>query len=362
MHLKSISIESFRGIEGLDLDNLGHINIFVGKNNSGKTSILEAIFLLIGSSNPQVTNTLNALRKINLTESSQFRFIFNKLNFENDVHIKSVFDEKNQHRSIKITPFYGPYVSSSGGQIQNPGQINGTSTNSTAAFVTGLNFITEINEQHDKVKEYNSRIIFENGIFNFTIDPNYKENALGLYIPSEYNYIDLYTKLDFIIQGKHKNKLIKYLRLIDDSIVDISLGNLNMIYVDIGLPDRLIPLNMLGDGMVKILVIIANIFNLRDCVVLIDEIENGLHFSALSVLWKAVIDGITENNIQLFITTHSYEALKDLSKILKEDKYISIQKKVKSFKVQKLKNGTTKSYPYNFGELEYSLDQEIEIR
>ncbi|WP_462136871.1 AAA family ATPase, partial [Candidatus Mycalebacterium sp.] len=47
---KSIKIENFRGIESLKIDNLERINLFVGKNNCGKTTILESIYLLSGMS------------------------------------------------------------------------------------------------------------------------------------------------------------------------------------------------------------------------------------------------------------------------------------------------------------------------
>jgi AAA ATPase domain len=40
----SITIEGFRHFKRLELNNLGRINLFLGPNNCGKTSILEAIY------------------------------------------------------------------------------------------------------------------------------------------------------------------------------------------------------------------------------------------------------------------------------------------------------------------------------
>jgi recombinational DNA repair ATPase RecF len=42
-HLENLTIERFRGLRDLELKDLGQVNLFVGPNNSGKTSALEAI-------------------------------------------------------------------------------------------------------------------------------------------------------------------------------------------------------------------------------------------------------------------------------------------------------------------------------
>lgn len=58
----SISIRNFRGIEALDASGFRRINLVVGRNNSGKTTFLEAMFVLCGSSNPLFATTIGALR------------------------------------------------------------------------------------------------------------------------------------------------------------------------------------------------------------------------------------------------------------------------------------------------------------
>ncbi len=45
--LQSLKIEGFRGFQNFEMANLGRINLLVGKNNSGKTSILEAILIYV---------------------------------------------------------------------------------------------------------------------------------------------------------------------------------------------------------------------------------------------------------------------------------------------------------------------------
>ena len=59
---KNLEIKNFRGIGHLEINDLSRVNVFVGQNNSGKSSILEAIHLLAGMSNPDMPQNLNRIR------------------------------------------------------------------------------------------------------------------------------------------------------------------------------------------------------------------------------------------------------------------------------------------------------------
>ncbi|MGL5426654.1 MAG: AAA family ATPase, partial [Cetobacterium sp.] len=88
------------------------------------------------------------------------------------------------------------------------------------------------------------------------------------------------------------------------------------IYIDIeGIP-KLIPLKLVGDGLYNLLDIALTI-TLESKMVLIDEIENGMHYYALKELLKEVLKGASENKYQLFITTHSVDTLNAVRDILK---------------------------------------------
>jgi ABC-type multidrug transport system ATPase subunit len=81
-----------------------------------------------------------------------------------------------------------------------------------------------------------------------------------------------------------------------------------MINGDIGI-GRLIPLPLLGEGTVRLLEILLAISTTRDGVVLIDEIENGLHYSVLKKVWKAIAQYARKSNSQIVTTTHSWESI-----------------------------------------------------
>lgn len=79
MILSKISIENFRGIKTAQIDDLSRINLLVGKNNCGKSSILDAIFLLLGANNPGLIVQIDNIRGLLHTEANDFRFSFYKL-------------------------------------------------------------------------------------------------------------------------------------------------------------------------------------------------------------------------------------------------------------------------------------------
>ena len=91
--------------------------------------------------------------------------------------------------------------------------------------------------------------------------------------------------------------------------------------------DKSLSIGTMGEGFISSLIIISNLLvaggNDREITILIDEVENGLYRTALKKLIRTILKLIKEYNIQLFITTHSEEFLKELYK-LKLDNTVSL--------------------------------------
>jgi AAA15 family ATPase/GTPase len=95
-------------------------------------------------------------------------------------------------------------------------------------------------------------------------------------------------------------------------IIDLDIiptGNVSLIYVDIGKNEK-IPINFLGDGFVRLFSILTLLATTENGIVLIDEIENGLHHSIITTIWEGIGKAVQEYNCQLIATTHSYECIK----------------------------------------------------
>lgn len=74
--IESLRIYRFRGIMECSIENLRRLNVFLGYNNCGKSSVLDALFLFCGASNPKLNLTVNTLRNFRGKEKMQCNSIF----------------------------------------------------------------------------------------------------------------------------------------------------------------------------------------------------------------------------------------------------------------------------------------------
>ena len=201
--------------------------------------------------------------------------------------------------------------------------------------------------------------------FQITAKPDPKNPALKfptlLQNSFNGNFAQLPKKLEKVVIEKKKEELIDSLKIIDKKILDITPLSSNMVYVDIG-AKSLIPSNLMGDGFLKYLNTILNLNEAKGGIMLIDELDNGLHYKALKSLWRILLKTARRLNIQLFITTHSKEALIYLKDILNEDDYLDFQNEVRCFTISKLSDSELKAYNYDFSAFEYAIDNDVEIR
>lgn len=117
---------------------------------------------------------------------------------------------------------------------------------------------------------------------------------------------------------KQEGLVLKALQDIEprlQSIEDISASGSPMIWGDIGLSE-LVPLAVMGEGMIRIAQLVLAIADLPDGLVLVDEIENGLHHSVLPKVWKAIDAAAQQTNTQIIATTHSFECVQAASQAL----------------------------------------------
>ena len=126
--------------------------------------------------------------------------------------------------------------------------------------------------------------------------------------------------------------------------------------------DELVLSNMAGDGIRRFLKIITAVANPAQTIVLIDEIENGLHYSAYQLLWESILALSSTLDVQLFITTHNVETLKCLEKILNKSGNTKHQELVKVYNVTKTKNAGFKTFQYSYESFKDAIENEMEIR
>jgi AAA15 family ATPase/GTPase len=361
MHLKKFHIQGFRGISELEIDQLSQINLFVGRNNASKTSILEAIFLLLGAGNPELSMRIDNFRGLSHNEEDDFRFIFHQLNYDFPLCLKGYFDIDGSTRELKIKPSQSGNKASTTKKISSS-NIGDSSIDNSSKYskINELNYELTIKKNHKQKALYKANIAFDNG-FSVTLPENYKEEIKAIYIIQSLITGGNDKRLENLLVNKKESKLIEALKQIEPKLSAIILGTNRMIYFDVGL-DRLVPISLFGDGTRRLLSILLTISDAQDGIVIIDEIDNGLHFSALKFLWNAIIVAAQEYNVQIFVTTHNYETLKYLKDALEQKNFINFQDRVMNYTIRKLPDSTIKAYPYSFKSFELAIEEGIEIR
>ena len=339
------------------LDDVKQINLLVGKNNCGKSSILDAVFLLSGFSNPLLSLRINQFRDYDKFDEEDL--VLNFYNMLPDNHIQIHGDMTNgASRDLKITP-----IASESRYVVSKENISSQSlSNKEANISTGLTMnFSYLKANGERKSDSSAIVITSQQSDNIKIRPpkDYTETLSGVYINSKFAFNIAVDNLMKIIKEKQEHVIVEILRQIDPKIKSISVLK-SAVNVDIGL-SRLVPINMLGDGIRKMLAIISSLYACKGGVIFIDEIDNGLHFSSLSSLWKAIIKTAELLDVQVFATTHNIESLQSLNKILNND-CVESKDKIMCYSLRHMDTDELNAYKYPYDKFNFVINQEIEIR
>lgn len=340
-----IEIERFRGIKYASIEGFKQINLFFGKNNCGKSSLLESLFLASGLSNPLLPIHVNFMRGYNKSRLNDLKLDFYNLESSQPIHIRV---ENKEKRDLKIRLFE---------QNQSNVSLNADNTNILSNVEEGkygLKFNFKIDE-----KCFESQLRFDSA--NSTdvkriVSKQYVESLRCTYLSPKYDFNASIQGLKNILQNKDEHFIIDGLKLIEPRVKDFIFTDKEML-VDVGLARR-IPVNMMGDGARKIVSLLTAVYDCKDGALLVDEISNGFHYSVMCNLWNVLINAAIRNNTQLFVTTHDVDSIKGLRDAALEN-YKDI---VAAFKLLKTGDDELKAYHYSLESLDYSINQEIEIR
>ncbi|WP_285819713.1 AAA family ATPase [Bacteroides acidifaciens] len=340
-----IEIERFRGIKYASIEGFKQINLFFGKNNCGKSSLLESLFLASGLSNPLLPINVNFIRGYNKTRLEDLKLDFYNLDSTQPIHIRL---ENKEKRDLKIN-------------ILEQNKKNVSLKTEDANILSnveeeryGLKFDFKIDNE-----SYTSQLRFDSPATTDVtqiIAEQYKEVLRCIYLGPKYDFNASIQGLKNILQNKDEHFIIEGLKIMEPRVKDFIFTDKEM-FVDVGLSKR-IPINMLGDGARKIVSLLTSVYDCKDGALLVDEISNGFHYSVMQNLWKILINAAVKNNTQLFITTHDMDSIKGLRNAAIDE----FNNLVTAFKLLKASDDELKAYHYSLESLDYSINQEIEVR
>ena len=358
---KSIEIKHFRGIKSLEIDELARVNLFVGKNHCGKTSLLESVFLLAGIGNPSLAVSIGQLRGIFPKESSDWENYFHARDHKQGMEFSATQQKGERH--LKVSPLLGSPIELS---MKMPIDLNREQSFrsiSTGEDLIGFNYDFSVVDTAGKKSNHQARLyhtqVGDNLSFVPVPDENYKELMMTRYlVPPGYDS----PLVDKMLNAKRKDSLLQALRFIDPNIRDIKTGADGFVSVDIGL-DSFIPINLLGSGIARILHILSSIEGHRKGIIAIDEIESGLHVSTMKEMWEMILEHSAVCGTQVFATTHDGDVVQSLTKVLNDEECPDDwQKETACFHLRKHESGEVRAFRYPYDSLQKLENSNIDIR
>jgi len=346
--IDSLTIKNFKKNNYLKLTNMGKITIIGGKNNSGKTTVLESLYLLYNRELPKTILDIYFSHgvKVTFTNDTFWAPLFNCYNMENEIKINVRYDGQSESLEIKRSNDVSTKVS-----LKNP-------------EVVTKRLLDFIYTKNDKKIGVAHSFIDSSTIGNgSTIKTNWEKpinniKKISYICPRlDYNPNEIATKFGEIDISGGTSELVEALKIIEPkikSLSSVSHGNYSLIYGDVGI-GRKIPLSFMGEGTAKLFSIILAIVTTRDGIVLIDELENGIHYSLFPKLWELLVKLSSPDkfNCQIILTTHSYELLNSL-------KYELSDKTNNSISYIRIDDNIAVTYDNEV--LLNSLDNELEVR
>ncbi len=355
--LKSIGIRNFRGFKDVKIEDCRRINILVGENGSGKTALLEALFLAAGAS-PELAMRTRAWRGVETETLSGslddiYRALFADLFYRfqtNRSAIISLRGTGQENRSVTIT--FHPL----GQQRVIPPKRDRPGTLPTLVPETHpVVFEWKIEGK----KAFRAAAQIKDGKITFPPAPESIVKAVFFASNRPPASSEMVNRFSLLSRTFEENKFISRFNslypTISDLSVEVDTGG-PMLFAKVGeLPEK-IPLSIASGGMSKLAAILLAMPKQAGGIILIDEIENGLYYRRLPMVWEAIIEFARQYDCQVFASTHSAECLEAAATYAeKKPEELGI---IRTY----LKEGETKVLYYGGDKFADAIAEDIEIR
>lgn len=380
LHLPSLSIKGFRGIDALTIDRLGRVTLIAGKNSVGKTTVLDAIQVYAARGREDILSQLLTSRQ--------------------EVSIATVEDVHGQRRFVPDFPalFHGRDVSECA-------RIEIGPKNDTDQLRIEENLLGE-DELASQIEKNLSRYVAKGYTQTFRVVFQDTEQMLPWILPIQgsdaartverysvsaclYSQNLLYEakwsspiacqslgpgllsdeeivrSWNAIALTEDEDRAVQALRLIfgndlervavrRDEISDTE--HVQRVVARLRGQARPVPLQSLGDGALHLSGVALALTNSRDGFLLIDEAENGIHHSVQRDYWRMVFETAEANNVQVLATTHSFDCLRGFAQAMTDCEDID-----GALVRLERENGTLRAVEYSERNIKAAAKQRIDI-
>ena len=371
--IHAVTIDGYRGFAHYEMSGLGRVNLLVGKNNSGKTSMLEALYLLSVGGDPYAIWQLCTRRGERIVADSRdvgFRPGAGEIDVSHlfrghDLAIGQEFSvvAKNQipERSIVVTVT----------------DLLDKEANTPTLFEQGTILRSQLALAIKRMPPSPTRLLplsVRGGLSLDTVSVPWRRSSsrgadsdtrTSHYVSTDsLGAEDLVALWDKVQLTPKESLVLRALRFVDPTIDQIrSTGSSRNTEGRGGFivkrKDEPIafPLGSLGDGAWRMLAMAIVITQCENGSLFVDEIDTGLHYTVMEDMWRMIFSAAQEFNVQVFATTHSYDCVHSIASICRGD-----ARAANDVTIQRIEANKSVSIPFTEAEIKMAADRQIEIR
>ncbi|WP_016948858.1 ATP/GTP-binding protein [Anabaena sp. PCC 7108] len=380
--LKSVKIENFRGFKSFELQQLGRINLLVGDNNSGKTSILEAIQLLCSGTNLEPLGEIMINRGEYLWSDDgkgerqlDIRHLFYGHEIEPGSKLSiSVINDNTQEKFDILIAMLRANNTSYGYDETNISEKQVSSNDEFFDDLKKLGFIVTWIRDEQPSEKLPLYISPDGGLPIDSIMMFRHRKSLSASRTPKTQFIkssslkteEMIELFDQLVLTPKEKIVEEALQRIDSKIQRIapvssqklrysldSRGGFLVLLSD----GKRVPIGSMGDGIWRILGLTLSTVCAKDGYLFVDEIDTGLHFTAMSDMWKMIWDTAKKLNVQVFATTHNSDCWKSLADIAEQEDATD-----DGIRIHRIEKGKEKSIVFTEKQIAIAAERELEVR
>lgn len=354
----SFSMKNYRCFEDLTLTDLKRINLIAGKNNVGKTALMEAIYFHTGAYEQALAlRTYKLLpdggRAIRDDSVSQLSPLFYRFDMSKEINLVG---EDNQlgRWTVSLQQVNEPVALRDAFRLFNDRWP--TSSLDDLAF----KILKLIYEHPNDTRPFFLGIRNDIGHLSLTPPaptPPFLTNFLTpRFRLTQAEEAERFGRLE--IMGR-QDRFQQALTAVEPRLRRLTVVVVSgdpIIHADIGI-GRLVPLSLMGDGIARLTNIVLAIATAANGVVFVDEVENGIHYSTMSQVWQVIHQVAEAFNTQVFATTHSFECIAAAHKAFAENDAYDFQ----LYRLEQTQEGI-RAIGYDRESLEAALEIGLEVR
>jgi AAA15 family ATPase/GTPase len=347
--ITQLEIKNFRGFSEYKIEDVGQVNLLVGTNNCGKTSVLEAIHLLKSRGSYlayfSIVDQRGEINEQKISIARDFCGLFHGFNFT-PLSVFLIQCNSNEYLTTSISTEKDPYL-----DIDTPDN--------------DYRFHIIYSVENKKIE---SVIVFNKGRAEQRFGKNAPEHIRNTkFVPASslttQKVITLFEKIALLPDEEF---VLEALRIIDPDIVRLaSFGGKSIsekdtrggFFVKSSKWEDRIPIGSFGDGIWRLLGLALSLVGAKNGTLLIDEIDTGLHHTVMSKMWKLICTTAKKLNVQVFATTHSSDCWKTLADNAVEDEFADM-----SIRIHRINKDRKQAETFTNKEMNLALNRELEVR